>query len=75
MKGKKNRIPGKTTSPDTAAATIEKPTAKNASASNRQLVQNRGNINRNNNRTPVDTEYKNYKGDTPKVGRILALHT
>ena len=37
MKGKKSRMPGKTTPPDTAEATKETTTANNASATNRQL--------------------------------------
>ena len=75
MKGKKSRMPGKTTPPDTAEATKETTTANNASATNRHQVQKRGNINRNNNRTLVDIEEMNYEGDTPEVGGILALCT
>ena len=67
MKGNKIRILGETTPPDTSEATTEKNTANNASATNRQHGQNRGNINRNNNRTLVYTEDKNYKVGTPEV--------
>ena len=75
MKGNKSRVPGKTTPPNTAADTTETTTANNTYVTNRQQVQNRGNINRNNNRALVRTEDKNYKGGTPEVGRILALCT
>ena len=60
MKRKKSRIPGETTPPDTASATTETITAKNASANNKLQGKNRGNIDRKNNRTLVDTEDKNY---------------
>ena len=66
---------GETTTFDTAAATTETTTAKNESAINRKHIQNRGNINRNNYRTIVDTEDKNYEGDTLEVGGIIALRT
>ena len=66
---------GETTTPDTAAVTIETITANNVYATNGQQVQNRGNINIKNNRTRVDTEDKNYKVDTAKVGGILTLRT
>ena len=68
-------MPFKTTILDTAVVKAGKATAKNASETNRQQGQNIGNINRNNNRTIVDTEDNNYRVDTPKVGRMIALHT
>ena len=68
-------MPGETTTPDTAVATMETTAAKNASANNWLQGQNRGNINRKNIRTLVDTEDKKYKGDTPEVSGILALCT
>ena len=68
-------MPGKTTPPDTTVATTETTTTNNAYATNRQQGQNRGNINRNNYRTIVDTEDKNYEGDTLEVGGIIALRT
>ena len=68
-------MPGKTTPPDTAEATKETTTANNASATNRHQVQKRGNININNNRTLVETADKNYEGDTPNVGTLIALRT
>ena len=71
MEGKKRKIPGKTTTPNISEATTEKTTANNSSASNKQQGQNRGNFNRNNNRTLVDTEGKNYKGDTRSEEYLL----
>ena len=75
-------MPGETTPPDTASATTERTTAKNAYATCMKQVQNRENKhinnnknNINNNRTIVDTEDKNYRGDTPEVGIILPLCT
>ena len=66
MKGNKSRVPGKTTPPNTEADTTETTTANNTYVTNRKQVQNRGNINRNNQRTLVETEDNNYEGDTSR---------
>ena len=68
-------MPGETTTTDTEAATTETNTTNNVPSTNRQQVQNRGNINRNNNITIVNTEDKNYEVYTPKVGGLISLRT
>ena len=67
----KEKNSGKNNNPQHISGHNRKTTANNASASNKQQGQNRGNFNRNNNRTLVDTEGKNYKGDTRSEEYLL----